>query len=62
MTPGSGERGVEHLGRAGLGRDRARVADLPAALGVERGVLQEHLDVTAVGALEHADARATSTA
>ncbi len=41
---GQGERGVEHLGRAGLGGDRAGVADLAAALGVERGAVEEDLD------------------
>ena len=41
---GQGERGVEHLGRAGLGGDRAGVADLAAALGVERRAVEEDLD------------------
>ena len=41
---GEGERGVEHLGLAAFGPDRAGVADLTAALGVERGAVEEQLD------------------
>ncbi len=38
------ERRVEHLGRAGLGGDGSGVADLAAALGVERSAVEEDLD------------------
>ena len=41
---GQGERGVEHLRLTGVGAHRAGVADLPAALGVERRAIEEQLD------------------
>ena len=41
---GQGERGVEHLGPAGVGDDRAGVADLATRLGVERRAVEEDLD------------------
>ena len=41
---GQGERRVEDLDGAGLGADRAAVADLATALGVERRAVEEDLD------------------
>ena len=41
---GEGERRVDDLGSAGLGGDRAGVADLATALGVERCLVDEDLD------------------
>ena len=54
------ERRIEHFGRAGLGGDRSGVADLAAALGVERGPVEEDLDVVALtraAAVGHVDHR-----
>ena len=48
---GQGERRVEHLDGTGLGADRAAVADLAAALGVERRAVEEHLDEVVVAVL-----------
>jgi hypothetical protein len=44
-----GERGVSDLGGAAVGGDRAGVADLTAALGVERRAVEEQLDAVVVG-------------
>ncbi len=41
---GQGERRVEHLDDAGLRADRAAVADLATALGVERRAVEEDLE------------------
>ena len=55
---GQGERRVEDLCRPRLGGDRAAVADLTAALGVERRAIEEHLDeVVVIGVRD--DERAT---
>ena len=44
--------GVGHLQAAGLGLDHPGVAHLPAGLGIERGAVDEHLDlVTLLGPL-----------
>ena len=57
---GQGERGVDDVGGAGLGGDRAGVADLAAALGVERGLVEEDLDRLA-GARRRRDGGSTAT-
>ena len=66
---GQGERRVEDLGRAGLGADRAAVADLAAALGVERRAVEEDLDeplrstsaALAAGTRQHGTSAVSST-
>ena len=51
-----GERGVDHVGRAGLGGDDARVTHLATALGVERRLVEEDLhQVVVAGHVEHGE-------
>ncbi len=60
--PGEGERRVEHLGDAGVGRDRAGVAHLSAALGVEGRAVEEQLDGVAVAPGRTASTRPSPSA
>ena len=45
--------GVEHLGEAGIGADRAGVTDLPAALRIEGSAVEEDLDDAVVVGGQH---------
>ena len=49
--------GVEHLGAAGVGADRAGVADLAAGLGVERRAVEEDDDAAVAGSSTTASTR-----
>ncbi len=51
---GQGEGRVDHLGAAGIGADRARVADLTAAYRIERRAVEKDLDGAVVG-VEHGE-------